>query len=100
MKKLFVTIVVFILTIAACTKSQSVRTLAVNADGKIMGSIGCSAWLIQLDNNTIIQPANLSSFNITIRGGQRVNVTYQKSSNQLSTCESGEVVNLISIVDK
>lgn len=32
----------FALTIAECTKSQRVRTLAVKANGKIMGGIGCT----------------------------------------------------------
>ena len=100
MKNWLITFAVFSLTISACTKSQSIKTLTVNANGKIIAGIGCSAWLIQLDNDTIIQPANLSSFNITVQNGQQVSVTYKKSINQLSTCMSGDVVDLISIVDK
>lgn len=98
--KILITIILFTLTISACTKSQSVKATPVNANGKIIAGFGCTVWLIQLDSDTIIQPTNLSYFNIIVKSGQQVSITYQKSSNQLSTCQSGEVVDLLSITDK
>lgn len=97
--KTLITLFMLTLSLLACTKSQSLKVTPVNAKGKIIAGIGCTTWLIQLDNNTIIQPTNLLSFNIIIQSGQQVSLTYQKSNSQLSTCESGEVVDLLSITN-
>ncbi|MDQ2753001.1 MAG: hypothetical protein M3R72_08260 [Bacteroidota bacterium] len=89
----------FTLSLFACKKSQ-VLNMLVKADGKIIAGVGCTSWLIELDNSAFIQPTNLSSFNITIHSGQIVSLTYKKSSRQLSTCMTGEVVDLFSITNR
>jgi hypothetical protein len=90
---------VFTLSLFACKKSQDTNIL-IKAGGKIIAGVGCTGWLIQLDNGVSIQPTNLPSFSITIHSGQIVSVTYKKSSSQLSTCMTGEVVDLLSITNR
>ena len=90
---------VFTLSLFACKKSQDTNML-IKAHGKIIAGAGCTSWLIQLDDSVFIQPTNLSSFSVTLHGGQIVSVTYKKSSSQLSTCMTGEVVDLFSITNR
>ncbi len=84
MKIIFTAIVVFSITIVSCKKSHD----NINANGTIVKETidGC-VWLIKLDNNQILEPKNLTSFNtVTIKDGQKVSLTYQKSKNSFSIC--------------
>ena len=99
MKNFLFLFLVFTLSLFACKKSKDTNML-LKADGKIIAGVGCTSWVIQLDDSVFIQPTNLSSFGITFHSGQIVSVTYKKSSSQLSTCMTGEVVDLFSITNR
>ncbi len=60
---------------------------------------GCS-WMIDLGGNTLLEPTNLDDFQVTIREGQSVRVTYKRNTTHASICMMGTMVDLIYIEDK
>lgn len=86
---LFVTVFLF-----ACSKNSNSFT----AKGTIVKeSIDGCTWLIRLDNTKILEPTNLSSFNVTIKDGQRVNLKYKLATDKFSICMMGKLVDVINI---
>ncbi|HYG51717.1 MAG TPA: hypothetical protein VD905_12480 [Flavobacteriales bacterium] len=59
---------------------------------------GCS-WLIQLPNGNLLEPVNLSDFNVTPYEGKKISIRY-KVSDGASICMMGELVKLTSLKEK
>ena len=83
-------LLLIMLTVVACKKEQ----VSFSANGTIVKENvdGCG-WLIKLDNNQILEPTYLSSFNtVTIQDGQKVILIYKEIQNTQSICMMGEMV--------
>ncbi len=91
--------VLFLLTtmVLACEKTKDGRIIA---NGKFIAGRVCSTWLIQLDNGTVVQPINLSSFPLTIVNGKEATVIYKLSDYQLNICLEAKAADVISIAYK
>ena len=57
---------------------------------------GCG-WIIELDDQTTMEPTNLSEFNISLQDSAQVGVRYLVTDNQNSDCMMGTVVKLLDI---
>jgi hypothetical protein len=66
-------------------------------EGILIHAMGCNNWLIQSNNNYILQPTNLSSFNVTLKDSQKVKFEYQINAGQFSICQAGKIINLMHI---
>lgn len=96
MKNLISAFLFITLAIISCKKTQDNTAIAANGTIVKQTIDGC-VWLIKLDNNKILEPMNLSSFNtVNVKDGQRVYLTY-KIYNGFSTCMMGDMVTLIKI---
>ena len=60
------------------------------------GLDGCG-WMIQLDNQTKLNPTNLDDFTITLKTNKKVNFTYTENKDLMSTCMAGTIIDLICI---
>jgi hypothetical protein len=84
--------------ITSCKKDAT--TAFKNVKDTLMGAPGCSAWIINQDNGPSWQPVNLNSFQITLKGGQRVIFSFTVENNNSTTYMSGELIELTSIQDE
>jgi hypothetical protein len=91
-------IVIFVLLLISCKKDAA--TLFKNVRGTLMGAAGCSAWMIQRDNGPSWEPLNLDSFQVTLKGGQRVIFSFTIDNKNPTICMSGETIELTSIQDE
>lgn len=60
------------------------------------GHDGCS-WVITLDKGGTIEPLNLKEFDIELKDGQKVYVTYKIEPEYHSICMVGPIVRIICI---
>ena len=60
---------------------------------------GCGL-VIELENKEILEPSNLSDFNVTLKDGQKVFLDYEVSSGGASICMMGTIVDLKYIADR
>ena len=92
MKNALLVLLILAACFIACTKSPDVKM----AQGKIVLGI-CGKFVIQLNDNTLIEPMNLGSFNQTFVKDQSVTITYKRNSDMMSYCMVGELVDLVAI---
>jgi hypothetical protein len=55
---------------------------------------GCG-WIIELNDQTIMEPLNLSDFDIALQDSARVVFRYHVADNQHSNCMMGTVVDIL-----
>jgi hypothetical protein len=96
--RLYCIIFLIILFITSCKKDAT--STFKNVKGTLMGGAGCSSWIIDQDNGPSWQPLNLNSFQVTLKGGQRVIFSFTIDNKNPTTCMSGETIELISIQDE
>jgi hypothetical protein len=57
---------------------------------------GCG-WIIEIDDQAIVEPSNLNEFNIILKDSARVGIRYHVANNQNSNCMMGTVINILDI---
>ncbi|MDW3197264.1 MAG: hypothetical protein R8G66_33105 [Cytophagales bacterium] len=63
------------------------------------GFDGCG-WVIQLDDDTTLEPINLDDFEIELTEGLPVCVEYIEVDNLFSICMVGRIVEITSIIER
>ncbi len=98
MKKIILLVILIIsLSISGCHKCHLYNLV----DGTIVRkSVDGCTWLIQLDNNSLLEPTNLNNFKVTVSDGQKVRLSYSENKNQMSICMMGTIVDLDYIADR
>ena len=90
---------VFFLAIS-CNKNEQPGKNAVAATlYDYTGLDGCS-WVIKLENGEVLEPTNLSEFNMDIKEGKKIWVTYSPSAQQVSICMVGLKVGINGLWDR
>jgi len=77
----------------ACKKSTG--DLFIFQKGEFTGGLGCSSWLILKEDNRLLKPTNLDSFNISPKSDMRVLFSYYPDTVG-TTCEVN-TIHLMSI---
>ena len=98
--KIYFLVCVITFFYASCSKdSHSSSTNIVNGIIVKQSVDGCT-WLIKLEDNKLLEPTNLSSFNVTVKDGQLVKFSYKINSTNMSFCMMGQIVDLTYIADR
>ena len=63
------------------------------------GLDGCT-WVIQLENDEVLEPTNIKTLNYKLIDGKKVWVKYSAVSDQASICMVGQIVNIEGIWDR
>jgi hypothetical protein len=82
----------------ACKKETA--TGFKNVKGNLTGAQGCTNWIIRENNGTTWEPNNLSSFQVTLKGGQPVIFSFTIDNDNGSFCMTGARIRLTSIQDQ
>lgn len=63
------------------------------------GLDGCG-WMIQLENQSKLNPTNLEDFNISLENNKNINFSYSENSDLMNVCMAGTIVDIICITDR
>jgi hypothetical protein len=95
--KILILIISSILVLACKTPQRICSDDAVEAQLKnFTGHDGCS-WVIVLDKGGTLEPLNLKAFDIDLKDGQKVYVTYKVEPEYHSICMVGPIVRILCI---
>jgi len=81
------------LLLSACTKEVSKDNLQTGILKNLTGLDGCG-WVIQLPDNTKLEPINLTSFTIGLKENLKVDLKYHERKDIGSYCMVGKVVEI------
>jgi hypothetical protein len=66
--------------------------------GKLLkGEIDGCTWLIELQDKKILQPSNITKFNIKLKDGKRIRFKYKSLKNVAGFCMMGDMVEITEI---
>jgi len=63
------------------------------------GLDGCG-WMVQLENQTKLNPTNLEDFNIKLENNKTINISYSENRDVMDVCMAGTIIDIICISDQ
>ena len=94
MKLFFIPLICFLLLSSGCSKYQNNKCEdGIKATLEKTRLAGCG-WLLRLSNGDHLEPINLMDFNIHLRNGKRVRVSYIERIDMVSICMAGRIVEI------
>ncbi|MEP6682306.1 MAG: hypothetical protein ABJA35_03560 [Parafilimonas sp.] len=85
---------------ASCNKDSNSGNNNIVNGIIIKESVDGCTYLIKLEDDKLLEPTNLSSFNVTLKDGQLVKFSYKINTTNGSICMMGQIVDLTYIADR
>lgn len=99
-KLLLIGLIILLSTSISCNKAKLHDSDAVKATlNDFTGLDGCT-WVVKLEDNEVLEPINLSDFNLGLKEGKKVWIKYKPAENMASICMVGQIVEIEGIWDR
>lgn len=96
MKPIFTLGLLCSLVFSACSETQNPEAGETTAILRNYTGLDGCGWVLEIADNKILEPTNLTNFPITLSEGKTVYITYQ-STPAGSICMVGEIVEILTL---
>jgi len=98
---LFITLIAFT---SSCTqlKNKNNNQCPNQVEGIMinMSNLDGCGWMIQLNDDSKLNPINLDDFSITLLDNKKIIISYTENTDMMDSCMAGKIISIICITDR